>query len=161
MKYCVRYRKQGAVRFISHRDTERMWRRTLRRAGIPLLLSRGFSPKEKIEMCYPLPVGVESVCEDIVISLSAPMAAAEIRTRLAACLPEGFSVVDVSARESADSLFHRTAGLTYEAAGRSFLLPVRNGACEKLWAFLGRELGISEQEARLLEVSRRKIHYRS
>lgn len=159
MRLC--YRKSGNARFVSHRDTERMWRRALRRAGLPLAISRGYSPKEKLEMGFPLPVGVAGAAEDLVFTLEQPLPADEAAARIrAARLPAGFALLSVTPCASGESLFHRTVGLVYQAAGRQFLLPVNRGACEKLWPFLARELGLSEDEARLLDVVRVAVRYR-
>ncbi|MCB0113931.1 MAG: DUF2344 domain-containing protein, partial [Caldilineaceae bacterium] len=39
------YAKGEAVKFISHQDEFRLWERTLRRAGLPLLYKQGFNPQ--------------------------------------------------------------------------------------------------------------------
>jgi radical SAM-linked protein len=51
------------VKFISHLDMVRFWERALRRAGVPLLYSQGFTPHPRIAMAAPLPVGVTSEAE--------------------------------------------------------------------------------------------------
>jgi len=110
------------MRFVSHLDTERVWRRAIRRADIPVVLTRGFSPKEKLEMGYPLPVGCESEGEDLIIDLAEPLprgpqcqiGADEIRMRLSGVLPEGFGIVSVTPYTHGDSLFQRTREILYQ-----------------------------------------------
>jgi radical SAM-linked protein len=48
------------VKYISHLDMMRLWERALRRAGIPVAYSQGFSPHPKISIAAPLPIGVTS-----------------------------------------------------------------------------------------------------
>ena len=45
MRQRVRFAKHGKVRFLSHRDVARVWERALRRAGIRVAYSEGFSPR--------------------------------------------------------------------------------------------------------------------
>lgn len=47
----------------------RLWERTLRRAGIPMAYSEGFSPHPRISLAVPLPIGVTSEAElaDVVV----------------------------------------------------------------------------------------------
>ena len=53
----ARFRKGERVRHISHLDVLRYWERAIRRAGLPLLYSRGFTPHPKIAFAAPLPLG--------------------------------------------------------------------------------------------------------
>ena len=53
----ARFRKGERVRHISHLDVLRYWERAIRRAGLPLLYSQGFTPHPKIAFAAPLPLG--------------------------------------------------------------------------------------------------------
>ncbi|MFM7508748.1 MAG: TIGR03936 family radical SAM-associated protein, partial [Actinomycetota bacterium] len=44
----VRYNKRGRVRFLSHRDVARCLERAVRRAGLPVAYSQGFSPRARL-----------------------------------------------------------------------------------------------------------------
>ena len=65
----VRYTKLGKIRFIGHRDVARVWERTLRKANIPVLYSKGFSPHPRISFGLALPTGFESEAEYLDIYL--------------------------------------------------------------------------------------------
>ena len=117
MKLIIRYQKKGPLRFISHIDIERFWRRVVRRALLPVAISAGFSPKEKIEMGYPLPVGCESEGEDLILEMLDPLPIPGVAERLTAALPEGITLVSVLPYQEKGSLFHRTAGLSYRVEG--------------------------------------------
>ena len=63
MKLRLRYAKLGKVRFTSHRDTARVWERAMRRAGVPVAVSAGFTPRPRLSFGLALPTGAESVAE--------------------------------------------------------------------------------------------------
>lgn len=65
----VRYSKLGKVRFTSHRDVVRMWERALRRSGLAVAWSEGFSPRPLLSFGHALPTGAESLAEYLDLSL--------------------------------------------------------------------------------------------
>lgn len=69
MKARVRYDKRGKVRFLSHRDLARVWERSLRRAGIKVAYSEGFSPRPRLSFGLALSTGYESLGEYLDIDL--------------------------------------------------------------------------------------------
>lgn len=165
MKLIIRYQKKGPLRFISHLDLERFWRRAVRRALIPVVISAGFSPKERIEMGYPLPVGCESEGEDLILETLDSLPISEVAERLSANLPEGITLVSVLPYREKGSLFHRTSGLSYRVEGLSqekrVRLPVESGRSPKLWEYLSREFNLSPEEVKLLKVTRIGVQYSS
>ena len=91
----VVFRKGGVLQWISHLDTMRTWERTLRRAGLPLVYSQGFSPHARIALAAPLPVGFEGERELMDIWLDPALDPAVVRGRLEPKLPPGLDVVEV------------------------------------------------------------------
>ncbi len=57
------YARGEALRYVSHLDTQLVWERTLRRAGIPLAYSQGFNPRPRLHLASALPLGFLSRCE--------------------------------------------------------------------------------------------------
>ena len=55
------------MRFISHLDLIRLFQRALRRAGLPVTITKGFSPRLKVSITKALKLGVESDHEEAVI----------------------------------------------------------------------------------------------
>ena len=164
MKLIIRYQKKGPLRFISHLDIERFWRRVVRRALLPVTISAGFSPKEKIEMGYPLPVGCESEGEDLILEMLDPLPIPAVVERLAANLPEGITIVSVLPYQEKGSLFHRTSGLSYRvkqelSQDKILTLAVENGRSPKLWEYLSREFNLPLEEVKLLKVTRIGVQY--
>jgi radical SAM-linked protein len=92
----VRYAKRGKMRFASHRDVARAFERGVRRAGLPIAYSAGFSPHPKISYVGGAPTGVASEAEYLTIALTSTEAVAQVRERLDAALPDGIDVVDVT-----------------------------------------------------------------
>jgi radical SAM-linked protein len=56
----ITFSRGEEVKYISHLDVMRLWERALRRAGILVAYSQGFSPHPKISIAAPLPIGVTS-----------------------------------------------------------------------------------------------------
>ena len=91
----VRYAKRGKMRFASHRDVARVFERGVRRAGLPIAYSAGFTPHPRISYAGGAPTGVASEAEYLSLALTSRQAAAQVRERLNATLPDGIDVIDV------------------------------------------------------------------
>ena len=92
----VRYAKRGKMRFASHRDVARVFERGVRRAGLPIAYSAGFTPHPKISYAGGAPTGVASEAEYLSLALTSRQAAAQVRERLNTTLPDGIDVIDVT-----------------------------------------------------------------
>jgi radical SAM-linked protein len=92
----VRYAKRGKMRFASHRDVARVFERGVRRAGLPIAYSAGFTPHPKISYAGGAPTGVASEAEYLSLALTSRQAAAQVCRRLNAALPDGIDVIDVT-----------------------------------------------------------------
>ncbi|MGI5120976.1 TIGR03936 family radical SAM-associated protein [Marinactinospora thermotolerans] len=93
----MRYAKRGRMRFASHRDIARALERALRRAGIPVAFSAGFTPHPKISYTGAAPTGVASEAEYFELVLTETADPEQVRVRLDAAMPEGIDVVAVVA----------------------------------------------------------------
>lgn len=69
MKLRIQFYKKGSVKYIGHLDTMRYFQRMLRRAGIDVSYSQGFSPHPVMSFAAPLGVGVESDSEIVDIEV--------------------------------------------------------------------------------------------
>jgi radical SAM-linked protein len=93
----VRYSKLGKIRFTSHRDVARMWERALRRSGLRVAYSQGFSPRPLLSFGLALPTGSESLADYLDIRLE-PGAGPELEGLVAlfsSLLPEGLDATQV------------------------------------------------------------------
>jgi radical SAM-linked protein len=84
------------MRFASHRDIARAMERGVRRAGLPVAHSAGFSPHPKISYSGGAPTGAASEAEFLEISLTAQVDPGIVGTRLDAALPDGIDVIEVA-----------------------------------------------------------------
>ena len=90
------FEKTGNAIWISHLDLMRVFQRAFKRAGLPLVHSRGFNPRPSVSIALPLSVGVESACELLDFDLEGcEVPCDEIRDRLNQTLVAGVKVVDV------------------------------------------------------------------
>src|SRR6266705_2954096 len=92
----VRYAKRGKMRFASHLDVARVFERGVRRAGLPIAYSTGFTPHPKISYAGGAPTGVASEAEYLSLALTARQAETQVCQRLNAALPDGIDVIDVT-----------------------------------------------------------------
>jgi hypothetical protein len=92
----VRYAKRGKMRFASHRDVARAFERGVRRAGLPVAHSAGFSPHPKISYAGGAPTGVASEAEYLSLAVTVRQEEAAVREKLDAALPDGIDVIDVT-----------------------------------------------------------------
>ena len=119
MRLRIRYSKEGKVRFISHRDVARIWGRALRRVGVSVAYSQGFSPRPKLSFGLALSTGHESEAEFLDLELSdedgdwTAVRGVDLAARLTAALPVGLDVVAVAPVEKGDSLQQAVTSCTW------------------------------------------------
>ncbi len=98
MNYKLRFifTKKGFIRYISHLDLMRLFLRAMRRAGLPLKMTEGFSPHPKFSIMRALKLGIESDNEEASIILKQPISVEDFRGRLQKELPVGIDIRDIS-----------------------------------------------------------------
>ena len=89
----LRFAKRGRLRFLSHRDVARSFERAVRRAGLPVAHSHGFSPHPRLSWVGAAPTGAASEAEYVEIGLTEVVAPAEVASALDAALPDGLDVL--------------------------------------------------------------------
>jgi radical SAM-linked protein len=94
-KYRVKYMKLKEARFTSHLDVMRTVVRTLRRAGLPLAYSQGFSARPRISFGPPLSVGMTSACEYFDFMTERPYAQ-DMLASIVNASPPGLKIVSVT-----------------------------------------------------------------
>jgi radical SAM-linked protein len=90
----VRYAKRGRLRFTSHRDFARAFERALRRAGVPVAYSAGFTPHPRISYLGAAPTGVASEAEYLELALAERVEPEALQAALDAALPPGLDVLE-------------------------------------------------------------------
>lgn len=89
----VRFRKGERLRYISHLDVLRSWERALRRAGLPLAYSQGFTPHPKLAFASPLPMGFASEAEVMDVTLDERVPLAEFVQKLSEQTTEDMAIL--------------------------------------------------------------------
>lgn len=94
-RYRITFTKDEAQRFTSHLDLHRSWGRLLRRAELPLLYSKGFNPRPRIQLSTALPLGCTSEHELADVWLTEEISCSEILERLQRSTPPGTRILEV------------------------------------------------------------------
>lgn len=96
------FRKRGRLRYLSHLEVMRAIERSVRRAGLPYALTRGFNPHMKLSFGPALPVGTLGEREYFDLWFREYLPAEEVFGRLLAATPEDLAPVEM--RYVADTL---------------------------------------------------------
>lgn len=92
MKVRVKFAKEGAMKFIGHLDIMRYFQKAIKRAGIDVAYSEGFSPHMIMSFAAPLGVGVTSTAEYFDMEINTPISGKEAVKRLNEVMVEGMEV---------------------------------------------------------------------
>lgn len=110
MKVRVRFSKLGKLRFLSHRDLARLWERSLRRAGLPVAYSEGFSPRPRLHFGLALSTGYESLAEYLDVDLvpDAGLTPEDLLAAVSPSLPDGVTPLAAIPVEAGTSSLQQT-----------------------------------------------------
>ena len=112
----ITFSATGPMRYVAHLDTMRTWERAIRRGGLPLVYTSGFSPHARMALAAPLPVGVVGLNELMDIWLDPPVEPAEAARSLGLALPPGLALVAIEeVSEALLSLQSSLLAARYEA----------------------------------------------
>ncbi|HYG59178.1 MAG TPA: TIGR03936 family radical SAM-associated protein [Symbiobacteriaceae bacterium] len=149
MKLRAQFTKHHLSRFLGHLDLQRTMERSLRRAGLPVAYSQGFSPHPRISFASALATGTSSEGEFVDVELSAAIAPADFMARANGCLPTGLSFLDVrQAPGDGDSLFSLINAAEYRL---TFAVPAAAAAemlAGAIGTFMARDVVEVEKEGK-------------
>jgi len=91
----ITFSKGEEIRYLSHLDMMRLWKRALRRANVPLAYSQGFNPQPKISLAAPLPVGFTGEEEVMDILLERPVSLNSFARSVKKQIPPGITLKEV------------------------------------------------------------------
>jgi radical SAM-linked protein len=92
----IRFRKEGALRFLGHHDLMRTWERLLRRTRLPIGFTQGFHPKPRISSPLSLALGIVGLDELIEVELTELLPLEQIRERIEGEPIDGLVVASVT-----------------------------------------------------------------
>ena len=117
------FTKGPALRYIGHLDLVRAWERALRRAGLPVAWTHGFTPRIRLSFAAPLSLGVVGERELADLFLTDPVSGDDVQSQLRAQLPAGCDLLDaVDLPVGAPSLTSQVEWAQYEVS--AWLRPI-------------------------------------
>lgn len=114
MKVRIKFAKAGAMRFIGHLDVMRFFQKAIRRAGIDVAYSEGFSPHQIMSFAAPLGVGLSSKGEYLDIEVKSHNGAEDMKRRLNDAMVEGLEIKNITLlKEGAKNAMASVAAAEY------------------------------------------------
>ena len=148
MKLRVKFSKHGVLRFIGHLDVMRYFQKAIRRAGIDIAYSAGFSPHQIMSFAAPLGVGLESNGEYMDIEVHSLTSSKEFVDALNAQMVEGIKVLEARLLpDNAGNAMASVAAASYTVVFRRGREPVTDLRAA-LPAFLARDQVLINKETK-------------
>lgn len=94
MNIRIKFQKYGVMKFVGHLDMMRYFQKAIRRAGIDISYSEGYSPHQIMSFAAPLGVGVTSDGEYFDIEVKSSKSSRESLEDLNRVMVEGISVLE-------------------------------------------------------------------
>lgn len=127
MKIRIKFAKYGAMKFIGHLDMMRFFQKAIRRAGIDIKYSEGFSPHQIMSFAAPLGVGIESNGEYMDIEVLSMISTEDIKQSLNKVMVEGVEVLSVSVLpDNAKNAMASVAAASYRLKMKEGNFPIDN-----------------------------------
>ena len=98
-RYVIKFEKDGYVKYTSHLDILRIFKRSFKKTGLALKYSQGFNPHPKMGFAQPLSLGYSSKCELIEFETVETHEPAVILEKMRAAMPEGLNLLSCEAFE--------------------------------------------------------------
>lgn len=94
MKIRIQFAKYGRMLYIGHLDVMRYFQKALRRAGVSLVYTKGYSPHPVLSFASPLGVGIESEAEYADLEVTESVSSDEMVRRLNNVMVPGMEIID-------------------------------------------------------------------
>jgi radical SAM-linked protein len=99
--YRLQVQKIGLSRFLPHQASVTRIDRAFGRIKIPVVYSKGFSPKPRIASVGALPLGLESVCEELIVEVRTKLdVTPEFLKELNHIFPDGMKIISLEEVEN-------------------------------------------------------------
>lgn len=103
----------GLLRYLSHRQTMKMFQRAFLRSDIKIAFSQGFNPRPKMSLPLPRPVGVESRGDVLVAKIENGEDVSLMTSKLIEQMPNGCEITSVDLFENKASFVVDTAKFAF------------------------------------------------
>ncbi len=121
MNIRIKFQKYGVMKFIGHLDMMRYFQKAIRRAGIDIAYSEGYSPHQIMSFAAPLGVGVTSDGEYFDIEVKSSKSSQDAIEALNQTMVEGIRVLEYKrlpdTAKTAMSLVSAASYLVYVKSG--------------------------------------------
>lgn len=139
MKIRIKFAKYGTMKYIGHLDMMRFFQKAIRRAGIDVKYSEGFSPHQIMSFASPLGVGLESTGEYMDIEVLSMTSAQDMKEALNNTMVEGVEVLSVTPLpDHAKNAMASVAAASYRLQMKEGVFPI-DSLDEKIHAFYSQE----------------------
>lgn len=98
-KYTFTFAKEGYLKYISHLDLQRLFKRAFKKSDVKLRHSEGFNPHPKMIFAQPLSLGYTGIGEFLEFETIETFEADELKDRIQAIMPEGIRIIECEERE--------------------------------------------------------------
>lgn len=114
MKIRIEFSKTGVLKFIGHLDIMRYFQKAIRRSGIDIAYTEGFSPHQIMSFAAPLGVGLESESEYFDIEVRSTQSSQISMEKLNAVMADGIRILSYKALpENAKNAMSIVAAASY------------------------------------------------
>ena len=113
------YEKKDQVKYISHLELMNTFRRSFRRAKLPVRYSQGYNPHIIFSMSQPLPVGMVGYSEYFDLELKENLSFDLLKNQINKFLPKGlkiFEITEISDKDKSLQAIVNTAIYEYDMA---------------------------------------------
>lgn len=120
-RYFLEFSKKGNIKYISHLDMQRLFKRAFKSAGIPIEYSQGYNPHPKMGFAQPLSLGYTAVQEYLEFNTKENLDLSHSILAMRDAMPQGIYIsriepLDISAKSLASQV---------TAARYSVVLPIQ------------------------------------
>ncbi len=112
----IRFRIEGNLRYVSHKETVSIFQRALVRCVVNICYSGGLNPHCRLSLPLPRSVGVESDDELLYAIVSGELGDEELQSRISSQLPDGCNIFKIELLEGRHTF--RPEWVVYEYALR-------------------------------------------
>ena len=95
-RYLLEFTKQGYIKYTSHLDLQRLFKRSFKRLGVPIEYSQGYNPHPKMGFAVPLSLGYTSCGEYLEFHTSKPISTEEVLELMRNDMPSGIDIIRIS-----------------------------------------------------------------
>lgn len=112
-KYVLTFEKKGDIKYISHLDLMRLFKRLFNRTGVDIAYSQGFNPHPKMRFSQPLSLGYTSTCEMLEFETKSDKTPGMIEEMIRDAFPSGLYPLKIEQSGEGKSLAARCYAADY------------------------------------------------